>query len=884
MMSNARAARFGILVRCEEGAAALRKGALCALLASAALAAPAAAQDGPYVAQDGVLVIEMESGSPTGSWAVESSPGGFTGSSFIRWDGPNLFQSPGSDIFGFDFVLGEGGRYHFRLHNRHDHPDSTEENDVWIRMDGGPWVKTFSWQRGQWTWATQHEFSHNDKPPAEYQLTPGPHRIEFSGRSHNFMIDRLHLYRHGSPNPLDTGRPESPRMQTNDAPLARIVASVPSIQENDGFQTPVTLDARGSRDPDGDDLTFSWDLRGVELAGGTHRSSPFVEVKMKGDFAMPARVTVSDGEHADSAHVYINVDGHGATVRGEGTVWHPVMLDFTGPQFEETSVAPNPFLDRRLNVTLTAPDGRETVVPGFFDGDGQGGAAGDVWRARFTPDQAGVWTYTASFRGGAGVALSLDPGAGTPRSFDGATGAFGVLPRDAQAAGLLAQGRLEYVGEHYLKQRDGGYFIKTGTNSPENFLAYAGFDDVQDLGGVGIIHRYEPHVADWRPGDPYFVSSSSGVDSKGIVGALNYLESQGINSIYFLPMNLGGDGQDTTPHVSYENTSFAKTHFDLSRLAQWTQVLDHAQRRGIMIHFVLAETEVGNETWLDNGGFGTQRQLFFRELVSRFSYLNGVKWNLSEENDFSVADLRAMAAYLKALDPNDHPVAVHTHPNDLSDYQALVGDPNFDAASIQYSPGSANGLTQQVRNMSIAAGRRWLVDMDENGSWNIGVSGSNAGEMRVQVLYDVLFSSGGIEWYAGYHPLPLGGDVKLENFRTREEMWRYTRIAREFLEEHVDVAAAHPADTAIVSGPTTFGGGEALKTTNQQLALYLPDVLDPLRVRLTGMNGACAVRWFDPRTGNEVGQGPTVEGGGTVDLAVVPGDRSLDWIVLIERL
>ena len=303
-----------------------------------------------------------------------------------------------------------------------------------------------------------------------------------------------------------------------------------------------------------------------------------------------------------------------------------------------------------------------------------------------------------------------------------------------------------------------------------------------------------------------------------------------------------------------------------------------------MIHFVLAETEVGNETWLDNGGFGTQRQLFFRELVSRFSYLNGVKWNLSEENDFSVADLRAMAAYLKALDPNDHPVAVHTHPNDLSDYQALVGDPNFDAASIQYSPGSANGLTQQVRNMSIAAGRRWLVDMDENGSWNIGVSGSNAGEMRVQVLYDVLFSSGGIEWYAGYHPLPLGGDVKLENFRTREEMWRYTRIAREFLEEHVDVAAAHPADTAIVSGPTTFGGGEALKTTNQQLALYLPDVLDPLRVRLTGMNGACAVRWFDPRTGNEVGQGPTVEGGGTVDLAVVPGDRSLDWIVLIERL
>ena len=128
------------------------------------------------------------------------------------------------------------------------------------------------------------------------------------------------------------------------------------------------------------------------------------------------------------------------------------------------------------------------------------------------------------------------------------------------------------MGEYYLKARDGGFFVKTGTNSPENFLAYAGFDDVQDNGGVGIIHQYAPHRTDWRIGDPYFRSSSTGIDSKGIIGSLNYLGQQGVNAIYFLPMNLGGDGQDTCPFIGYSKTRYNKTHYDVSRLHQWSAV------------------------------------------------------------------------------------------------------------------------------------------------------------------------------------------------------------------------------------------------------------------------------------------------------------------------
>jgi hypothetical protein len=50
----------------------------------------------------------------------------------------------------------------------------------------------------------------------------------------------------------------------------------------------------------------------------------------------------------------------------------------------------DPYGDVALNVVYTRPD--KTTVPfwGFHDG-------GDVWKLRFMPDQAGVWTYEAAF-------------------------------------------------------------------------------------------------------------------------------------------------------------------------------------------------------------------------------------------------------------------------------------------------------------------------------------------------------------------------------------------------------------------------------------------------------------------------------------------------------
>jgi len=90
-------------------------------------------------------------------------------------------------------------------------------------------------------------------------------------------------------------------------------------------------------------------------------------------------------------------------IDGNPTVWHPLTLSFRGPRLSETDDQPNPFLDYRLQVEFRGPSGQIYTVPGFFDGNGEGGPTGDVWRVRFTADETGIWNYQASFRKGEGL-------------------------------------------------------------------------------------------------------------------------------------------------------------------------------------------------------------------------------------------------------------------------------------------------------------------------------------------------------------------------------------------------------------------------------------------------------------------------------------------------
>ncbi|MFT7169048.1 MAG: hypothetical protein ACI80K_002184, partial [Paracoccaceae bacterium] len=647
-----------------------------------------------------------------------------------------------------------------------------------------------------------------------------------------------------------------------------------------------------------------WTATGLNVDGGPNGGSPvqglafrFEDLKRgNGSFLSPGDSITGlrfESSSLDAASFLIRDTGYHAGNDGDGSHFitpaapsmsAPMELTFRGPWTSETAESPNPFLDYRLNVIMRGPGGRVYVVPGFFDADGADGDVGNFWKVRFTPPVTGQWTATASMRFGAGVAIDLSPAAGTRLTpVDGRVATFQVGGVRGDERGFYRVGKLAASGKHYRKFENGSYFLKAGTNGPENFLAIRACDDATKSGGEGLMHSYAPHRADWNAGDPLLDEFGGDEDGKGVIGALNYLKEQGVNSIFMMVMNLGGDGKDVYPFLGPRRRSFEKRHYDTSRLRQWNTIFEHAQRCGISLSLVMNETEPENETWLDNGQLGVERKLYYRELVARFGHHPAIRWNICEENDFSLSQLQQFASFISSQDYNESTIAIHNNPNDLALFQALASNPLFDTASLQFDPNQADSQVEFVRELTAQAGRPWVVDADEQGPWQTGVTDLNTTDTRKRILYDALFSGGGVEFYFGYHPLPLGGDLSVEDFSTREGIWTAVKHARAFMEGQLPFWDMTPDDSLVRNESGAFGGAEVFAKAGEVYAIYYPNTTNAGQLNLGSNAELYFVEWFNPRTGEFVGDRAALgTGGGWKNLGAPPADPSNDWVALVR--
>ena len=363
------------------------------------------------------------------------------------------------------------------------------------------------------------------------------------------------------------------------------------------------------------------------------------------------------------------------TVSGELKRYHKVTIDLIGPSASETG-SPNAFLDFSFEVSFRhAETGDSVIVPGFFAADGDaaetGATAGNIWRVHFCPHLTGVWVAVVGFTTGDDAAIF--GGGQRHQTYDGEFTSVLVTETDKQGRDHRSKGMLRYTGDRYLQFDNGEHFVKAGADSPENLLGYEDFDGTSSS-GRRRLHAYQPHVDDWTDGDPTW----KGGKGKGLIGGLNYLASKGMNVISFLTFNVGGDAKDTWPFVS----SLDSLHFDVSKLAQWEIVFEHADKLGIFLHFKTQETE--NDGAMDSGNTGQERRLYYRELVARFSHHHALNWNLGEENTQSTQQHHAMGNYFHEIDPYNHPVVIHTYPHHHNRvYGPLLGSDDLDGASIQ---------------------------------------------------------------------------------------------------------------------------------------------------------------------------------------------------------
>ena len=582
----------------------------------------------------------------------------------------------------------------------------------------------------------------------------------------------------------------------------------------------------------------------------------------------------------------------GVDVEGELKRWHPVTITFDGPEAAEAGT-PNPFRDYRLNVSFThVPSGEQIVVPGFFAADGNAGEtgaiAGNKWRVHFTPHELGSWNYSASFRTGSDVAISLDVDAGSATDFDGAGGSFEIAETDKSGRDHRGKGMLRYVGERYLRFDDGSYFVKAGADSPENLFGYVDFDDTYSMLAQGQeregeaptapLHKYEPHLQDWNEGDPSWKDGKG----KSLIGAINYLSSQGMNVFSFLTMNVEGDGQDVWPWIAPD----IQDRYDVSKLDQWEVVLSHGDKLGMFLHFKTQETE--NDLLLNNGDLGPERKLYYRELIARFAHHHASNWNLGEENDIweeredpTQERIKSYIEYIRALDPCDHPVVIHTYPGQQDQvYGPLLGDASeLDGLSIQTMFDNVHTERLKWVNASSSSSKIWVVSNDEVGRHTVGVKpdgpDSNRDDIRKLTLWGNLMAGGaGVEYYFGYE-FPHT-DLNSEDWRQRQTVWDDARHALNLFHNHIPYWDMMPND-ALASGTKAH-----VMASDDMYLVYLPEGGN---VNLDMAEGEYTVQWYNPRAGGDFQSGSvtSVSGQAGADLGSALSDANMDWAILVSK-
>jgi len=591
-------------------------------------------------------------------------------------------------------------------------------------------------------------------------------------------------------------------------------------------------------------------------------------------------------------------------VLGELKKWHKVTLLMDGPETSELSEN-NPFLNYRLDVTFTN-GGKTYTVPGFYAADGNAAESsaesGSKWMVRFTPDAVGEWTYEMSFLSGDNIAVADDGASGGSAGFaDGAKGVFVVESSDKDGVDNRSRGRLEYVGEPYLKFAETGqYFIKVGVDAPENLLGYEDFDastNVFDLRKSWSFHEQD-FEEDARP---YLWQGDKG---KNLLGAINYLASEDLNVFSFLTFNVDGDDRNIIPHLlkvptaeyeDYANVKqnkeawenyFHKTRFDVSKLDQWERIFEYAETKGMFLHFKTHETETDH--LMDKGVFGPEGKLYYRELIARFGHHLSMNWNLGEENNQPMEEVIKVANYVHDLDPYKHHLVIHTFPNQDDRYASLIGDQSpLTGASLQLRDPEfqdVHGRVLKWKHKSDSTGKRWALAVDEPGKANIALlpDDEDPGHdlARQNALWGTLMAGGfGVEWYFGYQS--PHSDLTCEDFRSRDLFWDQNRFAKSFFEEHLPFWKMEPADELIADGTSwCFTDKEEVYVVYKKMGQK--EVL----LDLGNSDQTFTVQWYDPFLGGALQQGniKTVKANGTMDLGAPPEALERHWVILLKKV
>lgn len=269
----------------------------------------------------------------------------------------------------------------------------------------------------------------------------------------------------------------------------------------------------------------------------------------------------------------------------------------------------NPFATVLLKIEVTDPAGRVFTVEGFYDGDGNGGQNGRVWKARLCPYVTGTWTWRTV------TGDAPDPGLADR------TGSFNCLS-GSDLGGIVAQ------GNHFKFQSDGHVFLVG------NFL--------DNSNGLRTTHTF-------------MSETTTDAQRDAIIARQRDFHTSNKANIYFA--NRGDySGQSVTPWVGTASSP-DRARMDLAR---W-KLYDGYIRR-------FKDSKMLAEMWFfaDDSNFGSIPQADQKRLIryalartSAFShtmYVLALEWS----EGFTTTQINALGTYFQQHNPWGRVVSVHS--------------------------------------------------------------------------------------------------------------------------------------------------------------------------------------------------------------------------------
>lgn len=299
----------------------------------------------------------------------------------------------------------------------------------------------------------------------------------------------------------------------------------------------------------------------------------------------------------------------------------------------------NPFTDTELHTRFVSPSGRAYTFFGFYDGDGNGGQQGNIWKLRFMCLQQGTWSWSASFTDGA----------------PGASGSFQCL--DSALPGPLQP---DPHNPRWLQQPTGAHFLPRWYYLHELLFSQEGTWQ-QDVDNLLVAKGYNTVTV---------------LTTQAETLKVNGWDYRPYETPYFYPWLKDG-------------TSVRWDTFDLRAWHKLDRVLRYLQDRRIYIYFFDGFFPNIPPRFPDDAAM---EQAYLRYALAR----TGPYWNVTHNVTFefdefmSTSRLNRIGRYIHSIDPFHTLLTVH----DTQGYDALVQSETWlDLANLQYNAGTAGSAS-----------------------------------------------------------------------------------------------------------------------------------------------------------------------------------------------